>query len=114
MINITEAKAWRTAQTEQLERWRLERTKQVEKEDKIRLEADIRETVAWLSPPDDQEDLLIKLSRTCNLKENHWILKNQQVLSWLKDSRDYPIVWLNGKPGAGKFSAHITEVNATQ
>ena len=107
VLNITEAKAWRAAQTELLRQWRLEHTQQIEKNEKIRLDSNIRETVAWLSPPDGQEDLLTKFSRRCHSRENHWILKNHHVKSWLKDGRESPTIWLNGKPGAGKSKSRL-------
>ena len=107
VLNIAETKAWRAIQTEQLRQWRSEHIQQLEKDEKIRLAADARETFAWLNPPDGQENQSTKLSRACQSKENHWILRNRHIESWLKDGRENSTFWLSGKPGAGRSSTNV-------
>ncbi len=62
-----------------------------------------QDVFGWLSADDDQqEDYLCDLADirqpgTCN-----WILAHQQVMPWLQEEMGYPLIWMTGKPGAGK------------
>ena len=101
-LNIAEAKAWRTKQLEQIRQWRVERAEDLERVEHERIVSQTREAVAWFGEAQDQEDLLLKLSRACDGNHDHWILKEPTIMSWLEPAQTHAFVWLNGKPGAGE------------
>lgn len=101
-ISIAEAKAWRNIQLDQIRQWRAERTHDIDKKERERLASHTRETVAWFGASEDQEDHYTRISKACDGTEGHWALKEPSIVSWLDQTRDNPVMWLNGKPGAGK------------
>ncbi|CAD6565730.1 MAG: hypothetical protein ASARMPREDX12_006744 [Alectoria sarmentosa] len=102
-IDIAEAKAWRSTQLDHIRQWRADRAYDIDKSERERLASQTREAAAWFGANEGQEDVFAKFSRACDGSESHWIFKDSIVLSWLgQGGRDNPVVWLNGKPGAGK------------
>ena len=102
-INIAEAKAWRRTQLNYIRQWRIDRAYEIDKTEQERLASQTKEAVAWIGASEGQEDILAKLSKACDSSHGHWILKEPIAVSWLgQDARDEPVIWLNGKPGAGK------------
>ena len=102
-INIAEAKDLRSTQLDQLRRWRADRAYEIEKLERDRLASQTREAVAWLGANEGQEDTFAKYSKACDASDSYWFLKESIILSWLgQGDRDDPVVWLNGKPGAGQ------------
>ncbi|KAH0560093.1 hypothetical protein GP486_003386 [Trichoglossum hirsutum] len=94
-IDITEAKEWRSRL--------MENTAKKEQERSI---TQFRAVLSWLEVKDyeqrKQED---ELDRQYNLHHDHscdWILKNSKARSWMRLGTDELVLWLNGKPGAGK------------
>lgn len=113
-IDIAEAKAWRSTQMDDIRQWRAERAYDIEKIERERLASQTKEAVAWFGANEGQEDIFVKLSNMCDASNDHWILEDRTVISWLgQGSRDHSVVWLNGKPGAGESrlpSARLSEV----
>lgn len=101
-IDIVESKAWRDKNLEQIRQWRVERAHDLATKEKERLASQIRETVNWLGASEEQEDIYAKLLRAYETNDTHWIVRESTLLSWSGGGRDCPVVWLNGKPGAGK------------
>ncbi|KAI0976556.1 hypothetical protein F4678DRAFT_413747 [Xylaria arbuscula] len=91
-IDIIEAKQWR----EKL-------SSQVATQEKDRQERNRQSVIAWLAlenlPQDDNRE---KLLRDCLEGSCDWVLKQEKVASWIKVDSQSPVVWLHGKPGAGK------------
>ncbi len=91
-IDIIEAKQWR----EKL-------ASQVATREKDRLDRRRQSVIAWLAleqlPHDDNRE---KLLRDCLKGSCDWVLKQEKVASWVKIDSRLPVVWLHGKPGAGK------------
>jgi len=91
-IDIIEAKQWR----ERLE-------SQVTTKEKDRHERNRQSAIAWLAldniPQDDNRE---KLLRDCLQGSCDWVLTQEKVASWIKVDSKLPVVWLHGKPGAGK------------
>lgn len=106
-INIVEARIWRGQQLEQIRQWRAERAKDLDKAERERLGAQTREAVVWFGAAQEHEDTLTRLLRACNSADDHWALREPMIRSWLEQSRDNQFVWLQGKPGAGKYSASL-------
>lgn len=104
-IDITQAKEWRAQQMKEIRQWRTERAEHLDKSEKDRLAACLRDAVAWFGARDEQENELSRLSEACTSK--HWALEDPKVLLWLDQSRHNSILWLNGKPGAGKPPVQI-------
>ena len=101
-LNIVEGKAWRTQQLEQMRQSRVERAEEIERVENQRIRSQTREAVAWFGAAEDQEDLLLKLSRACDGDDDHWVLKEPTIMRWLEPAESHAFVWLNGKPGAGE------------
>ena len=89
-------------QLEHFRQWRIERKEEIEKQEQDKLAAQVKGTAAWLDADINQEDILVKHSRAYGPDEEHWILKTPLLASWLDKARETPMIWLNGKPGAGK------------
>ena len=100
-IDIAQAKEWRA----EFRQWRTKLAEQDDKSENDRRKTQLREAVAWFGARDGQEDEFNRLSDTCISK--HWALEHPKVLSWLDQNRCNGILWLNGKPGAGKPSVAI-------
>ena len=113
-IDIAEAKAWRSTQMDHIRQWRAERVYDIETTERERLASQTKEAAAWFGANVGQEDIFAKFSSVCDASSDHWILKDRTVVSWLdQGGRDCPVIWLNGKPGAGKSrlpSAAFSEV----
>lgn len=82
-INIAESKSWRNEQLNQINRWRAERSEEIDKAERERLAMQMKEAVAWLGASEEQEDMLTKLSRLCDDTDSHWALKEHTIASWL-------------------------------
>lgn len=92
-IDIIEAKQWRD---------RLE--SQVATKEKDRINRDRQSVIAWLALENlPQDDNCEKLLRDCLPRSCDWVLEQEKVASWVKTDSKLPVVWLHGKPGAGKF-----------
>ena len=77
------------------------------KKEQERSIAQFHAVLSWLEVKDyeqrEQED---ELDRQYSLHHNHscdWILKNTKARSWMRLGKDELVLWLNGKPGAGKL-----------
>ncbi|KAJ8123850.1 hypothetical protein ONZ43_g291 [Nemania bipapillata] len=91
-IDITEAKQWR----EKL-------ASQVATREKDRIDRRRQSVVTWLALEHlPQEDNREKLLRDCLQGSCDWVLKQDKVASWTKIDSKLPVLWLHGKPGAGK------------
>ncbi|KAF8865135.1 hypothetical protein BDZ45DRAFT_474377 [Acephala macrosclerotiorum] len=63
----------------------------------------LQHAVAWLSIDDrDQEAQHHRISTKRHDETCQWIMKHSQMKSWLRDDTSNPVLWLSGKPGAGK------------
>ena len=100
-MNVVESKIWRDDQFNQFRQWRIAQEEKIERDERVRLANQTREAVAWLNASDDQEDVLIKLLRSCDDNTSHWALSQDTIISWLDESRQSLILWLNGRPGSG-------------
>lgn len=105
-IHIAESKALRNMQFDHIRQWRADHALDIDEKERERLSSYIRETVAWLGASEDQEDHYIKHSKACDGSNGHWVLQNPSIVSWLDQSRENPVVWLHGKPGAGQSNIY--------
>lgn len=65
----------------------------------------LQHAVAWLAVDDKtQEENLERISNRRHDETCVWIAKNGQFISWCRDDGKNPVLWLSGKPGAGKLS----------
>ncbi|KAL6812597.1 hypothetical protein V8C40DRAFT_256786 [Trichoderma camerunense] len=91
-IDIIEAKLWR----EKL-------ASQVAIREKERSDRQRQSVIAWLTLDQvSQDDNRERVLRDCLPGSCDWLLKHIQVISWLKNDSKMPVLWLHGKPGAGK------------
>lgn len=100
--NIVEAREWRAQQLQQIRQWQTTRAEEIGRVERDRSFAQIREVTSWFNATGAQEDVLEKLWRPSNGRGSEWILQDPLLIRWLRQSRDNSVIWLNGKPGAGK------------
>jgi hypothetical protein len=62
------------------------------------------DVIQWLSATDSDTDQEVFTSTRHDIPDTgRWILNETKVKSWLDPNQSsVPIIWLNGKPGAGK------------
>ncbi|KAL6714142.1 hypothetical protein ACLMJK_008636 [Lecanora helva] len=101
-INVAESKIWRDEQLSYIRQWRIEHDEQIQVLEKERFATYTRHALAWLGAKDDQDDALTRLLTKSDPSTSHWALKSDQVTSWLDQGSEAAVLWLNGKPGAGK------------
>lgn len=82
---------------------REKRQLEVEDSERSRHNQMVREVFAWLAAEEaSQEEYLHFISdhrqpETCN-----WILDESQICSWIENGNGDAVIWMTGKPGAGK------------
>ncbi|KAF2678067.1 hypothetical protein K458DRAFT_377432 [Lentithecium fluviatile CBS 122367] len=63
----------------------------------------VRAVLSWLATDDPPpEDALERNTRDCLPGSCDWFIQHHKTQSWLKDGAEKTILWLYGKPGAGK------------
>ncbi|KAL3453194.1 hypothetical protein BJX65DRAFT_116927 [Aspergillus insuetus] len=77
-----------------LEEWR--------KADKSHTQSRLQSVLAWLDVKDGQEDELDRLYGLQYEGSCSWVFANNKIRRWREAGRENPVVWLTGKPGAGK------------
>jgi hypothetical protein len=94
-VDIVEAKQLREVQNAKILQ---------QEEDRTDLQR--RTIVSWLGLPTSQShhDTSERLLRDCLPHSCDWVSKLEAIQAWCEDSKKAPVVWLHGKPGAGKSS----------
>ena len=75
----------------------------IEQNEAILKRLQLEQSVSWLSINDQDQDT--RFERLCRRRHDEtcvWIMKQAQIVSWLETDTKNPIVWLCGKPGAGR------------
>jgi len=63
----------------------------------------VRAVLSWLAADDTPpEDTLERHTRDCLPGSCDWFIQHPKIQPWLKDSAENAILWLYGKPGAGR------------
>ena len=104
VLNISESRLFRKEVMNELEHireWRLKSTLDIEVREKERLKYVVREVAAWLGASSHQEDILEKHLKSSKTTKSEWIFQTPYTALWLKETRHIPLLWINGKPGAG-------------
>ncbi|MCJ1426374.1 hypothetical protein MMC29_004277 [Sticta canariensis] len=75
---------------------------EIDEKERQRQAFELREVLQWVTANPDQEQRLERLwyhrqGNTCE-----WLLRNENIVSWLHEGPSKPIIWLNGIPGSGK------------
>ncbi|KAL9093837.1 MAG: hypothetical protein Q9165_003760 [Trypethelium subeluteriae] len=82
---------------------RKEQAEQWEKDDEERCSGQLVRVLSWLRlSGTSQVDEIDRISRVCQLSSCDWISEHPKIKLWMKDSPTHALVWLHGKPGAGK------------
>ncbi|KAJ5704064.1 DNA-directed RNA polymerase II subunit RPB1 [Penicillium malachiteum] len=74
---------------------------------------ELQAVLSWLRIKDDkQENELDHLHGLKHKGSCAWIFKKKKTRAWFRSGREHPVVWLTGKPGAGKsvLSATVVQV----
>lgn len=94
-LDIVEANGWRGSMREE-----------IDLREKARNDWQLQETLAWLALDDcdsEQEELLNRSSEIRQGGTCEWILEHNNLKNWLYGDKEHPVIWVRGKPGAGKF-----------
>lgn len=101
-IDIAESKIHRTKTQEQIQQAQQQLALTLEKDEKFAKITQLRHAMEWLAIDAEEQDWnLERISRRRHNSTCQWISKEPQIKSWLKNDSSSPIIWLNGKPGAG-------------
>jgi hypothetical protein len=70
----------------------------------------IRAVLSWLETNDPlQEDVLERHVRECLPGSCDWFIQHKETRLWLGEHAQNALIWLHGKPGAGR-SSHLVLV----
>ncbi|KAF8859961.1 PLU-1-domain-containing protein [Acephala macrosclerotiorum] len=65
--------------------------------------ARLQHSITWLSVDDrDQEMYYDRISTRRHDETCEWVMRQSHMKSWMRDDTNDPVLWLSGKPGAGK------------
>lgn len=72
----------------------------------------LRHSIEWLSVDDKtQGDNLARISHRRHDETCKWVMRDPKMIAWIRDDKEQPVLWLNGKPGAGVYlDASIWEI----
>jgi hypothetical protein len=115
-IDIVESKASRTQHQEEIKQQRENALLLLEEREKEARISRTRHAVAWLSVDmTDQEEHYERISKRRHDETCMWVAQQPCMEAWIKNDFKSPLLWLNGKPGAGKLRAHssVTPSNPT-
>jgi hypothetical protein len=98
----TEAK---TADIVEASSFRVKMKEQIREQENERTVTRLQSTLAWLDAKDEeQESELERLHGRIFEHSCDWIQRHNEAKAWMSMRGNQPILWLIGKPGAGKFS----------
>lgn len=99
----TEAK---TAEIVEASRFRIKIKEQMREQENERTVMRLQSALAWLDAKDEeQESELDRLRGRVFEHSCDWIQRHNEAKAWMSMRGTQPILWLIGKPGAGKFSS---------
>ncbi|KAH6710613.1 hypothetical protein BKA61DRAFT_612024 [Leptodontidium sp. MPI-SDFR-AT-0119] len=102
-IDILESKEARIRAQEEIEQRQKQSLLLIEQNESILTNLQFQQSVAWLSVDDDGQGM--RLERLCRRRHDEtcgWIMEQPELKAWMKSDGKDNIVWLSGKPGAGK------------
>jgi hypothetical protein len=102
-IHIVEAQESRLGmQDELLRSWQHDQ-EMLELTEKSRRIMQFQHSVGWLSVDEKVQDSHYdRILRRRHDKTCEWILGEPRMMAWLRHDSKSPLLWLSGKPGAGK------------
>jgi len=87
----------------QAQEQRIKAEEAMEKQERARFTTQLQASLSWLGVESaEQEDELVRLAELAHPNSCDWIQNQPKARSWMRLDKDNPILWLNGKPGAGK------------
>lgn len=88
--------------------WREEELVRIAKEEKQQAVVQFQSILTWLENHDsEQRDMLDQISSRCVAGTSEWVLKNSDIVSWLRNNDENSFVSLIGKPGSGGSSPNV-------
>jgi len=101
-IDIVESKASRSHFQEEIKQRQMRSLMLIEQSETEAQLARKRHAVAWLSENvRDQEEHYERISSRRHDDTCKWVVRQSQMEVWMRSDRKAPLLWLNGKPGAG-------------
>lgn len=105
-IDIVESKASRAQHQEELKQQQEHALMLLEEREKEAIISRKRHAVAWLSVDvRDQEEHYERISSRRHDETCKWVMRQTGMESWMRNHSRSPLLWLNGKPGAGKLGS---------
>jgi hypothetical protein len=105
VFNIYEAQK----QRQELRAWRQEDLARIDREEKHQMVAQAQAVRTWLKYDDEQVEILDEISSQCFPGTCEWVLRNNEITSWLRNQNDKLLLMLVGKPGSGNQSVYTDE-----
>jgi hypothetical protein len=102
-IDILEAKDSRRRLQEDIQQRQRHSAELLDQNEKVARITQFQHAVTWLAVDDKAQQT--DYERIQNRRHDEtckWIMTQPQIVAWLRDDSKYPVLWLNGKPGAGK------------
>ena len=88
----------------QAQEQRIKADDEMEKQERARFTTQLQASLSWLGVEGaEQEDELVRLAELSHPNSCDWIQNQPKARSWMRLDKDNPILWINGKPGAGKY-----------
>jgi hypothetical protein len=92
VIDVVEAREWRTKNEEEVER-----------QERLTRKDWVHDSISWLKVSGElRDDELERLSEKRQEGTCEWVFKNPLFQTWKNDAHGEPILWVMGIPGAGK------------
>ena len=92
-VAIVQANDWRTRWLEDLATQESKRTT-----------SQFQDVLTWLEVArSEQEDEFDSLHSLCHPGSCDWIFEHPRIKSWIRQTPEHAVLWLNGKPGSGEL-----------
>ena len=104
VIDVVEARQWRTNNEEEVAR-----------QEKLTRKDWVHDSISWLKGSGElRDDELERLSEKRQEGTCEWIFKNPRFRAWKDDAHVEPVLWVKGIPGAGKTILSTYIIRCTQ
>jgi hypothetical protein len=102
-LDIAEAKGMRTKLEDEIHQGRKLSMEMLERTERNNRIIQLQHSLDWLSVNDKVQEM--EYERLSNRRYDQtcqWVTSATQIKAWMKKDTKCPLLWINGKPGAGK------------
>ncbi|TVY65596.1 Vegetative incompatibility protein HET-E-1 [Lachnellula suecica] len=102
-IDIVEAKEHRLRTQQDMAHREKDWAERLDQNERSAKSSQLRHSIEWLAVDEkNQEDSFARISHRRHDETCQWVMREAQMIEWVKNGSKRPVLWLNGKPGAGK------------